>query len=144
MAGQTLRRSFWQRILGLPQTRMPRDPDCWNYEDGMVTVDLERAPELAALSASLRLEGKGLPLRVLVVHGEDRVFRALHNCCGHMGRRVDFVPGTDTVQCCSVGKSTYDFTGQILAGPATKGLHVMSVERDGNVLRIRLPHQVKP
>lgn len=141
MAGQTLRRSFWQRLLGLPGTRTPRDAGCWKYESGLVTVDLDRALELAAPSSSVRLEGKGLPLRVLVVHGEDRVFRALQNCCGHMGRRVDFVPGTDTVQCCSVGKSTYDLTGQVLTGPATRGLHVLPVERDGNVLRIRLPHQ---
>ncbi|HNR30416.1 MAG TPA: Rieske 2Fe-2S domain-containing protein [Candidatus Hydrogenedentes bacterium] len=141
MEGKTLRRSFWQRILGIAATRAPRDPACWRYDRGIVTVDLEGALEIAAPGSSVRLEGKDLPVRVLVVHGEDRKFHALHNCCGHLGRRVDLVPGSDTLQCCSVGKSRYDFTGRVLNGPATRGLHVLPVEREGNTLRIRLPHE---
>ena len=40
--------------------------------------------------------------RTLVVHGDDGTFHAFANRCRHMGRRLDPVPGTETVQCCSV------------------------------------------
>ena len=67
----------------------------------------------------MRFEGGGLPCRVLVVRGDDDVFRAFQNRCTHLGhRRLDPVPGTNYVQCCSVGRSTYDPEGKNIFGPA--------------------------
>lgn len=114
-----LDRGFFQRILGQCATPEPKDEGCWSYSSGQVTLDVARATELSARSGAIRLEGKGLPNRVLVVHCEDDQYRAVLNKCTHMGRRLDPVPGTRTVQCCSVGKSTFDYGGHVLYGPAS-------------------------
>jgi len=103
-----LDRSFFQRIFGTPATSKPLDPQCWSFSEGKILIDLNRASELKKVGGALRLEGGGLPIRVLVIRGNDGKFHAFHNRCTHIGhRRVDPVPGTGTVQCCSVGKSTY-------------------------------------
>ncbi len=74
--------------------------------------------ELDTPGGAIRCEGNNLPKRVLVVRGEDGEYRAFHNRCTHLGhRRLDPVPGTDTVQCCSVNKSTYDSEGNKIFGP---------------------------
>jgi len=46
-----------------------------------------------------QIRSNNLPVRVLVVYGEDGEYRAFQNRCTHMGhRRLDSVPGTSTVQ----------------------------------------------
>ena len=112
-----LNRGFFLRLFGDCATPEPRDGGCWSYSSGTVSLDVARAPELKAQSGAVRLEGRGLPNRVLVVHCEDGQFRAMKNACTHMGRRLDPVPGTATVQCCSIGRSTYDYQGRSLYGP---------------------------
>src|SRR5512136_3298492 len=108
MTVKFLNRSLLQRLFGLPATGMPQDPQCWTFSGGKIQIDLARAPELKAPGGALRLEGGRLPRRVLVVRAEDGRFHAFHNRCTHLGhRRLDPVPGTGTVQCCSVNKSTY-------------------------------------
>ena len=85
-----LNRSFFQRIFGLPATQKPLDPQCWSFSDGKITIDLKRATELKKPGGALRLEGNGLPMRVLVIRGDDGKFHAFHNRCTHMGhRRLD-------------------------------------------------------
>jgi nitrite reductase/ring-hydroxylating ferredoxin subunit len=129
MEFKTLKRSIFQRLFGISATQLPKDKGCWTYSNGKVVVDLDRAPELSEPGGAIRLEGKSLPDRVLLIHGEDGNYHAFRNRCGHMGRRLDPVPETQTVQCCSVSKSTYDYDGNILFGPAKKlvgGLAVLS------------------
>ena len=102
-----LKRSFFQRLLGISATTKPGIDDCWNYAEGKLTIDLDKAVELKIPGGAIRFEGKGLPERVLVVSGEDGDYRAFHNRCTHLGhRRLDPVPGTSTVQCCSINKCT--------------------------------------
>lgn len=114
-----LNRSFFQRLLGMSATAKPKTEDCWNYADGKLTIDLSKASELKPPGGALRFEGKNLPKRVLVVRGEEGEYSAFHNRCTHIGhRRLDPVPGTGTVQCCSVNKSTYDSDGNKVFGPA--------------------------
>jgi len=113
-----IKRSFLQRLLGISATPKPGSESCWKYSEGKVEVDLEKTPELKSPGGAVRLEGKNLPKRVLLVHGEDGEYRAFHNRCTHMGhRRLDPVPGTDTVQCCSINKSTYEASGKKIFGP---------------------------
>ena len=135
MAIKSLKRSFIQRILGTPATGVPQHSDCWNYEDGKITIDLTKAIELTSPSGALRLEGNNLPVRVLVVYGEDGEYRAYQNRCTHIGhRRLDPVPGTNTVQCCSVNKSTFDSDGQKICGPAPQQIKNFSVEKNEDKL----------
>lgn len=133
-----LERNFFQRLLGLPATRPPKDPGCWTLADGSIRIDLKRASELAEPGGALRLENKNLPVRVLVVHGDDGRYYAFRNRCRHMGRRLDPVPGTRTVQCCSVNKTTYDYQGRVLFGPARHSLDRYSLDVDNDRLIVHL------
>jgi Rieske Fe-S protein len=129
MAITFLKRNFLQRILGIPATKKPEDPDCWTYSSGMLKIDLGKTPELDHPGGALRCEGRDLPIRVLVIRGRDNQFYAFQNRCTHFGhRRLDPVPGTDTVQCCSINKSTYDLKGQNIFGPAPKPITLYFTE----------------
>lgn len=116
-----------KRIFGICRTPMPQNQDAWQYADGVVTVDLNRMPELAAPGGAARLEGKGLPERVLLVHGNDGAYHAFRNRCTHMGRRIDPLPDTDRLRCCSVSRSTFDYAGEPLEGPAGNSITAFPV-----------------
>ena len=137
MSVQFLQRNFFQRLLGLPATQKPRNPAGWNYSANKLTVDLAMTPELKQAGSAVRFEGKDLPERVLVVLGQDNTYRAFRNRCTHVGhRRLDPVPGTDTVQCCSVSKSTYSLEGENLFGPAPEPITTYPVEKEGDQLSV--------
>lgn len=130
-----LKRSLFQRILGLSATSKPANPGCWQFSAGKLTVDLTKAPELKTNGGAIRLEGGSLPMRILVIRGDDGKYHAFHNRCTHIGhRRLDPVPGTGTVQCCSVGKSTYDMNGKNLYGPAPQPIREFPVAENGEQL----------
>jgi len=139
MAVNFLNRNFFQRLFGLPATSKPLDPQCWTFSDGKIMIDLKRAPELETVGGALRLEGGGLPRRVLLIRGDDGAFYAFHNRCSHVGhRRLDAVPGTGTVQCCSVGKSTYTYDGRKIFGPTPDPIEIFAVKLEGERLIISL------
>lgn len=139
MSVKFLNRNIFQRIFGIPATSKPLDPQCWSYGEGKIKIDLRRAPELKNIGGALRLEGNGLPMRVLVVHGDDGAFCAFRNRCTHLGhRRLDPVPGTGTVQCCSVNKSTYTYNGNKVFGPPSAPIGTFKVELDGHLLIVYL------
>jgi nitrite reductase/ring-hydroxylating ferredoxin subunit len=135
-----LNRGFFQRIFGVPATSKPLDPKCWSFSDGKITIDLNRATELKKPGGALRLENGGLPMRVLVIRGDDDgKFHAFHNRCTHIGhRRLDRVAGTGTVQCCSVGKSTYTYDGKKIYGPPTGSIRTFKFETEGDRLTVFL------
>lgn len=134
-----LNRGLWQRIFGVSATQTPGDEASWGYASGSLTIDLDLTPELSAPGTALRFEGGGLPKRVLVVFTESGEYRAFHNRCTHMGhRRLDYVPGTETVQCCSINKSTYTFAGEKIHGPNPKPVETFPVEKDGSRLTVQL------
>lgn len=135
MGVKFLKRNIFKRFLGIPATSKPEDPDCWNYSDGKLTVDMKKAPELGKPGGAIRLEGRNLPERMLVVFGEDEKLRVFRNRCTHLGhRRLDPVPGTTTVQCCSVNKSTYDYEGTKVYGPAPDPINSYPVFLEGDTL----------
>ena len=128
---------FLKRLFGICETQPPADDECWTYADGKLEVVLDRVPELSVKGGAIRLEGPYLPKRVLVVHGEDGQYHAFPNRCTHMGhRRIDPVPGEDRIRCCSVGKSTFDYSGQTFSGSAKEPLEPLTLEADGSKLII--------
>jgi nitrite reductase/ring-hydroxylating ferredoxin subunit len=129
--------SIWKRILGISSTKPPAEAGCWRYNTGTVEVDLSRARELARPGGAIRLEGSGLPTRLLVVHGEDGKYYALKNKCTHFGRRLDPLPGQPLIQCCSINKSTYDYTGEKVSGPAGGSVTLLPLEDKGGRLLIK-------
>ncbi len=139
MSIKFIQRNFFQRLLGIPQTEKPAQPECWEYNNGKIAIELKNVPELQMPGGAIRLEGKNLPTRVLVVFGEDRTYRAYRNQCTHLGhRRLDPVPGTNTVQCCSINTSTFDSDGKTLFGPAPHPIHCYLVEVADDKLIITL------
>ncbi len=129
---------FLKRILGICETPLPADDGCWEYAGEAILLHLDRAPELDRPGSALRLEGKGLPLRSLVVYGTDGTFHAFANRCTHIGRRIDPKPGEARIECCSVSKSTFDYDGNPVGGAAKSPLYVFAVFAEGNELRIAL------
>lgn len=139
MTTKFLNRNFFQRIFGVSATYKPLDPQCWSFSGGKILIDLNRATELKKPGGALRLENGGLPMRVLVIRGDDGKFHAFHNRCSHIGhRRLDPVAGTGTVQCCSVGKSTYTYEGKKVFGPATGSIKTLKAEAEGERLVVFL------
>lgn len=139
MERKGLKRNIFQRIFGIPATRTPQDSDCWEFNDGVLTVDVDKSPELQKDKGAIRLEGDGLPVRVLIYKGDDGKFRAARNQCTHVGRRrLDPVPGSNCVQCCSVMGSKFEYDGERISGAARHPIKVYEVNQEDNILTINL------
>ncbi len=138
MSVKKLERNFFQRLFGICATQRPTGKEGWKKEIGKVTVDLKAMTELKSKGAAVRLDGKGLEAPLLLVHGEDGAFHAFENRCTHGKRALDPVPGTETVQCCSIGTSTFNYDGTLVEGPAKGALTVYRVEQADDFLTIIL------
>jgi Rieske Fe-S protein len=53
-----------------------------------------------------------------------------------MGRRIDPVPGSSDVRCCSVLGSRFGITGEVLSGPAKWALKIFEFKIEDNKLNI--------
>jgi len=82
---------IFKRLLGICSTRQPANAACWSYVEGKIHVELAEAPELQVPEGAIRLEGKGLPNRILVVRGPDE-----H--CMHSGTAVP-IWGGGSIRC---------------------------------------------
>ncbi|NVM25453.1 MAG: Rieske 2Fe-2S domain-containing protein [Desulfobacterales bacterium] len=119
---------LFKRIFGICRTKPPRDAKCWKYSRGKVEIGWARAPELRKPCGAIRLEGWGLPERLLVIYGIDGQYHAFRNECTYTGRRIDPVAGTATLRCCGLSRSTFDYTGKVASGPAKEALKVFRVK----------------
>ena len=138
MAVKGLKRNIFQRILGICVTKPPVDPTCWTHAGGSVTVELARAAELGPKGGAIRLEGKGLPRRVLVYRDDSGALRALENKCAHKGRRIDPVPGEGILQCCSVNAAAYEYSGKKIEGPGEGHVAPLELREESGRAVIRL------
>ena len=127
---------FFKMLFGICDTTPPADEGCWNFSDGKIEIQLDRAPELEDKGGAVRLEGNGSPERVLVIHGRDGQFRAYKNRCTHGGRRIDIYDETKLLRCCSISKSTFDYEGNVVSGAAKKPLTQYRVERENGTLTV--------
>ena len=75
---------------------------------------------------------------MLVFRGEDGAWHAYRNRCGHAGRRLDPVPGTETMQCCSVNAATYGYDCHKIEGPGRRPVISFPVREDNGKLHITL------
>ena len=129
---------IFKKIFGICETKPPANNDCWTFSDQAVEIDLSITPELLKSGGAVRLEGKGLPERIMVFHGNDGKYYVIRNKCSHAGRRIDPLPGTQQIKCCSVMGSTYDYKGRVVSGAAKKNLDTFKVITDQNKLKIGL------
>lgn len=132
---------IFSRLFGICKTQPPADASCWSVTGNSVVIDLTKAAELKPKGGAIRLEGNGLPMRVLVVHGEDGQLHAFHNKCTHAGRRIDPLPGDEKIECCSVGKSTWDYDGKLISGSAKDELTCFAVTSEDDKATINLTGQ---
>ena len=130
---------LFARLFGIAATKPPRDPACWTFGGGAVELDLGRAPELADRGGAVRLEGGDLPVRVLVLRGEDGELHAFVNACPHAKRRLDPLPGADQVRCCSIGKTTFDYAGKRLSGMGKDDITPLEVREEDDRAVLTLP-----
>ncbi|MBM3163785.1 MAG: Rieske 2Fe-2S domain-containing protein [Chlorobi bacterium] len=138
MSVRKLDRNIFQRLLGIPATGKPGNPESWNVDGRRVVIDTATMPELQRKNGAVRLEGKGLEAPVLVINGDDGLFHAFRNRCPHGKRSLDPVPGTGTIQCCSVGTSTFGYDGSHQHGPAKQPVVVYPVSYDEGRIIIML------
>ena len=138
MGVQKLDRNFFQRLFGICATRKPSQQEGWKVAGRKISIDLNAMPELKDNGSAVRIEGKDIEEPVLVVHGDDGAYHAFRNRCTHGKRALDPVPGTSTIQCCSVGTSTFNYDGSLIEGPAKGPLAVYEVDRAGESLTITL------
>ncbi|QTA81734.1 Rieske [2Fe-2S] domain-containing protein [Desulfonema limicola] len=129
---------FIKRLFGICETQVPSKKEAWTYGNREIKIDLKQTQELAKPGGAVRLEGKGMPERVLVVHGSDGNFHAFLNKCTHMGRRIDPMPGKETIECCSVSKSRFNYSGDRISGAASDSLPVFQVVLEDDKLIIKL------
>jgi len=129
---------FFKRLFGICETMPPTDAGCWDLSGNKIEIQLDRAPELAGRGGAIRLEEKGMPERVLLIHGHDGEFHAFKNRCTHGGRRIDPFGANEQIRCCSVSKSTFDYTGKVVSGPAKGPLTSFKVERGDGKLTVYL------
>lgn len=130
--------SLFKRIFGICETPLPQDGGCWSLVGDRIEIDLQRAPELQETGQAIRLEGANLPERLLVLRGSDGKFHVFKNRCSHFGRRLDPVPGKQEVRCCSMGQSTYDYSGNVKSGSARDAVEIFAVRLDQDRLIIEL------
>ena len=129
--------SLMKSILGICKTGKPDDEGCWSFSDSRISVDLTRTGGRLARGGALRLEGKGLPERVLLFRGLNDKYYALKNQCTHVGkRRIDPMIEQDTLKCCSVMGSVFTYEGEVVSGPARKPLTTYPVVAEGDRLLI--------
>ena len=138
MTEKTFKRNIFQRIFGIPATKPPADSSSWNYADGKLVVELNKIPELSKPFGAFHLEGENLPVRVLVMQDGGGDYRAFENKCQHAGRKLDPVPGTETIQCCSVGQAVYDYEGNVVSGSVEKPIQPLGVIKENVTLSIEL------
>ena len=129
---------FFKRLLGICETPPPGDPEAWTVANGLVRINLFRMPELNHPGGAVRLEGQDPAPRLLVFHGDDGQYHVVANRCTHMGRRIDPIAGSKTIQCCSISKSTFTYDGKPVGGVAKKALTTYPVAREGDKLTITL------
>jgi len=138
MTTKTLKRNIFQRIFGIPATKPPADADCCNYTDGKLVIDLNKVPELSEPYGAVHLKGDNLPGRLLVILDGTGNFRAFENKCEHADRKLDPVPGTETIQCSSMGQTTYNYDRNVLSGSAENPVKNFNVSKENVTLIMEL------
>ena len=138
MTYKTSKRNIFQRIMGKPITSGPADDGCWQVDGSHLNIDLTRAKELSSPYGAISLEGGALPHKVLVMRDDQDGFHAFENNCAHGGRSLDPVAGTETVCCCSLGKSVFSFDGEVLAGSADGPIKVFQATAENGRLTVDL------
>ena len=125
-----MKAAFIKRIFGVSEAKHPKDPSCWKYSNGRVEIKWARAPELQEPCSAIRLEGRGLPEKILVFHGTEGQHHAFRNRSSYWGSRLDPIPDTTKLRCRGILISIYDYAGNVMSGPAKEPLKSFRVRTE--------------
>ena len=130
---------FIKSVLGICETKL-LDQELWSIEQSnVVRVKLSQMPEPCQKGGGVYLKGQGLHKPILLVRTEDDQYLAFTNRCTHWGhRKLDPVPGQRILRCCSIGRSTFDYEGKKISGPAKDPLTRSEVELSEGDLLVKL------
>lgn len=127
---------LFDRLRGISHTPLLDNPDAWAYEAGTLTLDLSRIPDLAAPGSAVQLDDDAVPEPLLIVYGMDEAYYVFVNKCPHGDRKIDLHEGD--LRCTSISRSTFDYAGTVLSGPADSPLESYTVRAEGESLVITL------
>jgi cytochrome b6-f complex iron-sulfur subunit len=104
-------------------------------EDSKIVIELSKHPKLKEVGGSEVLQaGKK---KIIVIHPDDKGYKAFENKCTHMGGQVAYIPKDGFMQCSWHG-SRFDIEGQVVKGPAKKPLTELKTSLDKDQLTIYL------
>ena len=127
---------FFDRLRGISDTPLLENPDAWTYADNTVTLALNLIPELAKPGSAVQLDDDQVPEPLLIVYGVDEAYYVYINKCPHGNRKID--PYNGDLRCTSFSRSTFDYAGTVLSGPADSPLttYTVSVEDESLVIAL--------
>jgi Rieske Fe-S protein len=104
-------------------------------EDSNLIIDLNRHPNLkeAGGSETFRAGKK----KIIVLHPDEKNYKAFENKCTHMGGQVSYRPKDGFMQCALHG-SRFDIEGHVIKGPAEKPLTELRTSLDKDQLTVYL------
>jgi len=104
-------------------------------EDSNLIIDLSKHPNLKEAGGSETFHaGKK---KIIVLHPDEKNYKAFENKCTHMGGRVSYRPKDGFMQCALHG-SRFDTEGRVVRGPAQKPLTEFRTSLDKDQLTVYL------
>jgi len=128
-------------MAGLPPlccTTPEIPPASFTIQGAVLTIDLQRAPELRKPGAAVRVVDLERKVNLIVVHSARNRFAALDRSCTHGGAQVVYNGHNQTVQCTSWGHSEFALDGAVLGGSAKRPVRAYEIRRAGDRLEIVL------
>ena len=104
-------------------------------EDSKLEIDLNNHPKLKEVGGSETFQAD--KKKIIVLHPDERSYKAFQNKCTHMGGQVSYRPKDGFMQCALHG-SRFDTEGRVVKGPAAKPLTELRTSLDKDQLTVYL------
>jgi cytochrome b6-f complex iron-sulfur subunit len=104
-------------------------------EDSKLIIDLSKHPKLKEAGGSETFQAD--KKKIIVLHPDERSYKAFENKCTHMGGQVFYRPKDGFMQCALHG-SRFDTEGNVVKGPAEKPLAELETSLDKDQLTVYL------
>jgi Rieske Fe-S protein len=120
---------------------VPEALDGVRIQPGLVTIDLERIPDLNRSGAFVKVVDAAHKLQIIVAHSAKNQFVALDQKCTHGGGALTYVHKYRHLYCTCWGHSKFALDGSVLRWPnqqTPRPLRAHQVERKGNLLEIHV------
>jgi nitrite reductase/ring-hydroxylating ferredoxin subunit len=117
-----------RKIFGTCKTTSPNDDGSWQYSKGKIVIEWARVPELQQPGGAIRLEGRGLKEKIILIYGIDGQYHAFKNEYSRLGMPLDPVEGKAKIRCCGLFETIFDYSGNVMSGKGKESLKTYRVE----------------